>query len=112
MAGINPYSLTPPRVNAANANPFGTQSVMPQSNMPVMGTTTSSFSTLQNVQPGATGAPTNQMNQQLGVPAQGPLATRGLLSSQMRPRPIPGAPSIQPPKERDQATAMLPVSTY
>lgn len=112
MAGINPYSLTPPRVNTTNANPFGTQSVMPQSNTPVMGTTTSSFSTLQNVQETPTGAGTNQMNQQLGVPAQGPLATRGLLSSQMRPRPIPGAPAISQPKQPDQANAMLPASTY
>lgn len=108
MAGINPYSLTPPRVNTSNANPFGTQSVMPQSNQPVMGTTTSSFSTLQNVQETPTGATFNQ-NQQLGVPVQGPLATRGLLSSQMRQKPIPGAPAIKQP---DQATAMLPASPY
>ena len=91
MAGINPYDLNPPRTNSANANPFGTQSVMPQSNMPVAGTTTSSFSTLQNVQEGPTGA----MGSQMGVPPQGPQNQLGLLASQMRSRSSAAAPAVQ-----------------
>ena len=91
MAGINPYSLNPPRTNSGNANPFGTQSVMPQSNMPVAGTTTSSFSTLQNVQEGPTGA----MGSQMGVPPQGPQNQLGLLASQMRSRSSAAAPAVQ-----------------
>lgn len=87
MAGINPYDLNPRRTNSGNANPFGTQSVMPQSNMPVSGTTTSSFSTLQNVQEGPTGA--------MGVPPQGPQNQLGLLASQMRSRSSAAAPAVQ-----------------
>lgn len=91
MAGINPYDLNPRRTNSGNANPFGTQSVMPQSNMPVSGTTTSSFSTLQNVQEGPTGA----MGSQMGVPPQGPQNQPGLLASQMRSRASMAAPAVQ-----------------
>lgn len=94
MAGINPYSLNPPRTNGGNANPFGTQSVMPQSNMPVSGTTTASYSTLQNVQEGPTGA----MNNQMGVPPQSmqnPQTQPGLLASQMRSRASMAAPAVQ-----------------
>ena len=91
MAGINPYSLNPPRTNGSNVNSFGTQSIMPQSNTPVAGTTTSSFSTLQNVQEGATGA----MGSQMGVPPQGPQNQLGLLASQMRSRSSAAAPAVQ-----------------
>jgi len=91
MAGMNPYDLNPKRMNGSNANPFGTQSVMPQSNMPISGTTTSSFSTLQNVQEGPTGAMGNQM----GVPPQGPPGQPGLLASQMRSRASLAAPAVQ-----------------
>lgn len=91
MAGINPYDLNPQRTNGGNTNPFGTQSVMPQSNTPVMGTTTSSFSTLQNVQEGPTGA----MGSQMGVPPQGPQTQPGLLASQMRSRASMAAPAVQ-----------------
>jgi len=91
MAGMNPYDLNPRRTNGGNANPFGTQSVMPQSNMPVAGTTTSSFSTLQNVQEGPTGA----MGSQMGVPPQGPQNQLGLLASQMRSRGSMAAPAVQ-----------------
>lgn len=91
MAGINPYDLNPRRTNSGNANPIGTQSVMPQSNTPVMGTTTSSFSTLQNVQESPTGA----VGSQMGVPPQGPQNQLGLLASQMRSRSSAAAPAVQ-----------------
>lgn len=91
MPAMNPYDLNPRRTNGGNANPFGTQSVMPQSNMPVSGTTTSSFSTLQNVQEGPTGA----MNNQMGVAPQGPQNQLGLLASQMRSRASMAAPAVQ-----------------
>lgn len=103
MPAINPYDLAPMRMNTSNANPFGTQSVMPQSNTPVTGTTTASFSTLQNVQETPTGATVNQFGQSLGVPPQGPQAGRGLLSSQMRSRTSPVAPAVQ-----KQPSAMMP----
>ena len=103
MAGINPYDLNPPRTNGGNANPFGTQSVMPQSNMPVAGTTTSSFSTLQNVQEGATGA----MGSQMGVLPQGPQNQLGLLASQMRSRASPAAPAVQTAASQQQSGLQL-----
>lgn len=96
MAGMNPYDLNPPRTNGGNANPFGTQSVMPQSNTPVAGTTTASYSTLQNVQEGSTGAGLNVM----GVPPQTQMQAQmqtqpGLLASQMRSRASMAAPAVQ-----------------
>ena len=91
MAGMNPYDLNPPRTNGSNANTFGTQNVMPQSNTPISGTTTASFSTLQNVQEGPTGA----MGSQMGVPPQGPQNQLGLLASQMRSRASMAAPAVQ-----------------
>lgn len=109
MPAINPYDLNPRRMNGSNANPIGTQSVMPQSNTPVMGTTTSSFSTLQNVQETPTGATLNQFNQPLGVPPQGPQTGQGLLSSQMRSRTSAAAPAIQ---KQQQAATMMQPTTY
>lgn len=98
MAGMNPYDLNPPRTNGGNANPFGTQSVMPQSNMPVSGTTTSSFSTLQNVQEGPTGAGLNVMGVPPQTQTQAQMQTQtqpGLLASQMRSRASMAAPAVQ-----------------
>lgn len=106
MPAINPYDLAPMRIDSTNANPFGTQSVMPQSNTPVTGTTTSSVSTLQNVQEGPTGAMGSQVNQPMGVPPQGPQTTRGLISSQMRSKSSPAAPAVQ-----KQPSAMTPQPT-
>ena len=94
MAGMNPYDLNPQRIG--NGNSAGTQNVMPQSNVPVSGTTTSSYSTLQNVMEGSTGAGVNQ----LGVPPQTQMQAQmqtqpGLLASQMRSRATKAAPAVQ-----------------
>lgn len=95
MAGINPYDLNPKRVNGNNASAFGTQSVMPQSNIPVSGQTTASFSTLQNIQQSPEGAQGMQGAQMMGVPPQTPQGQMGLLSSQMRSRASMAAPAVQ-----------------
>ena len=92
MPGMNPYDLNPSRTNSSNVNPYGTQSVMPQTNAAVSGTTRSSFSTLQNVQQAPTGAAGNQL---MGVAPQGPQNQLGLLASHMRSRASAAAPAVQ-----------------
>lgn len=109
MAGMNPYSLNPPRVGSgSNTDPSGTMSVMPVSDSPVAQGVTSSYSILQNQQ-----ALQDQLQNQQNTNQQAALGnpqfqagnggTTGIIANQMRSRSASAAPAVQTARKGEMA---------